>query len=75
MHFIQESEYSKELERIESNPEKADEISRNVESRCSIIKTGSGYGFLLFRHRACELIVSYWTDGSTITLLSIRSRF
>lgn len=73
LYFIQELQYSDELDQIEPDPDKADEISRSVEAMCSlVVPTIRSYGVSRFQHRHHHLIVWYSTDGSTVFLLSIR---
>jgi hypothetical protein len=71
LHFVQEIQYSRELQQITADP---DEISQNVEAECSrlIASIYDTYGFVQCRCRDHALIVWYSTNGSTVSLLSIR---
>jgi hypothetical protein len=74
LHFIQEIQYSSELEQIEPDPGRADEISRSVEVQFSLVGlTISAYGFLRFKCCDHQVLVWYSTDGSTVSLLSIKT--
>jgi hypothetical protein len=74
LHFIQEIQYSNELEQIEPDSEKADEISLNVEAAVrSTALTVGRYGVLCLQYRHRNLIVWYLMNGSSVSLISIRT--
>ena len=79
LHFIQESQYSEELEQFEPDPLKVDELSRSVEHKFSLLANSTTFAiaakvdcFLCHQHAGRNLLIWYAINGGTVSLLSIK---
>jgi hypothetical protein len=74
LHFVQEHQFCRELECVESIPHRQIQLLEKIECACGerIRKDYAlGAGFVVVRW-GCRLIAWYDTDGATVYLQSIR---
>jgi len=76
LHFIEESQYTRELLEIESDPARVEDLNMLVTAACTkrIIAGAWCYGFVLVSWTT-ELISWYTTAGTTVFLVSIKQHF
>ena len=75
MHFIQEAEFTVELDGIAGG--RVDDLARDIEQacRCDSKAAQIGYGVAFVNWDGRRFLTWYSANGETVTLLSITSAF